>query len=70
MAQIAIPIALLGGLYILANNDKDKLENFENQDNDLQNKDYDLITNQERKPKSRIKSESELNEVTSMGSGS
>ena len=32
MAQIAIPIALLGGLYILANNDKDKLENFENQE--------------------------------------
>tara|TARA_Y100000389_G_scaffold171016_1_gene178417 strand:- start:710 stop:2524 length:1815 start_codon:yes stop_codon:yes gene_type:complete len=62
MAQIAIPIALLGGLYILANNDKDKLENFENQDNDLQNKHYNLITNQEGKPKSTVKSESDLNE--------
>ena len=63
MAQIAIPIALLGGLYILANNDEDKSENFENQNRDLENKHYDMVKNEIDRFDPNIKNNNEVEQV-------
>ena len=62
MAQIAIPMALLGGLYILANNDKNKYENFENENTDLQNRDYDLVQNEINRTQTNSNNENGVND--------